>query len=107
MARLVVAECPQCGANIDIRKADSYVTCKYCGAHSWVQRPDAPTPPPANRPVVHLSREQSRKLAGGIVASVGALVVGSIGVFLVLFILGMAIIIAITFGLIHYMSTLQ
>ncbi|MBW2527215.1 MAG: hypothetical protein JRI23_23745 [Deltaproteobacteria bacterium] len=107
MPRLVKADCPGCGANIDIRKADSYVTCAYCGAQSWVQRPDAPRPPPANHHVVTLSREQSRRLAGGIVASVSALVVGGIGLFLIIFLVGMGLIIAATLGLIHFMSGLQ
>lgn len=107
MARLVTANCPSCGASIDIPKADDYVTCRYCSTRSWVQRPDAPTPPPANQPVVRLSPEQSQKLAGGIVASVFALVFGSIGLFLVVFVVGFALVIALTIGLVYFMSTLQ
>ena len=51
MPRLVTANCPRCGAALELRPGLDVVTCHYCGFRSMIEwegrrRPPAYTPPP-------------------------------------------------------------
>lgn len=103
MVRLIKVECPQCGAALDIRQVDQSVTCGFCDTTFWIQGPKAAVPPPADQRVVQLTSQQSAKLVGGVFA----FILGSLGAFLVVFVLGFLAIIAATFGMIWLMSKVK
>ncbi|MCK6588308.1 MAG: PQQ-like beta-propeller repeat protein [Polyangiaceae bacterium] len=54
MARLIVAKCPSCGANVKIDPQRDIASCSFCGASSFIQREGNPAPqrPPNTRVIV-------------------------------------------------------
>jgi hypothetical protein len=98
MARVVTAQCPNCGAGLELDDRSAVAVCGYCKTSCQIQRhrqrvppppvpvfiPGAPPPPPAaHQPVIMV---QSGSPAGCIVAglAVGLLVVGGAAAFFVL-----------------------
>ena len=104
MARLVTVECPKCGGSVEIYPKSEYVTCRYCGSQSFVERPGTKTPPPPGAQVVRLSKAQARTLVGGI----AVYLVGGLGL-TVLLIVGAILVagIAVAWGLHAYLGMVE
>jgi outer membrane protein assembly factor BamB len=84
MARLVVAKCPSCGANVKIDPQRDVASCSFCGASSFIQREGRPPlEHPPNTRVIVVPRPSS---AGPILAlaGVGAIVALGAGAFVAL-----------------------
>jgi hypothetical protein len=60
LARLVAAQCPNCGAGLTVPPGAEWVTCGYCRVSSFVQRARSPAQAPApaavpvGTPVIHV-----------------------------------------------------
>lgn len=78
VARLIVAKCPSCGANVKIDPHRDVASCSFCGASSFIQREGRPAPErPPNTRVIVVPRSSSAGLLFALIGVFFAVAVGA------------------------------
>jgi hypothetical protein len=85
VAKLVPATCPKCGANVQLDPDREFVTCKFCGASSFIQTQKRPVTQYVHAhamPVIHVPRAQRgcgpALVLLGVLGGIGAAIAGVI-----------------------------